>query len=196
MFQFVPFAFCQGTGHHQKEPNSILSALPLQGFIHIDEIPLSLYSWLNRPSSLSISSYERWVMSPFLIFVILHWTLPSMFMSLLYCGPRTGLRTPGVISLVLSRGERIAFLHLLTSFCPRQPRIPLVLFATRTHSRLVFNVVSTKLTFSAELLSRWVPPVGAGLYTSSHWTPWDSCQPSCPGRSGCLHNSLIWQPLP
>jgi len=52
--------------------------------MHIDEIPLCLYSWLNRPSSLSLSSYERWVMSPFINFVILHWTLPSTFMSLLY----------------------------------------------------------------------------------------------------------------
>lgn len=75
-FQFVPTASCCGNGHHQKNP---LYPLSLQGFMHNEEVPLSLFAWLNS-LALSVSPQRRgewWVP-----FVTLHWILPSMSMSI------------------------------------------------------------------------------------------------------------------
>ena len=57
LFQCVPGASGPVTGHHWKEPGSILFAPFLQVFISIEKTPLSLlFSRLNSPSSLSLSS--------------------------------------------------------------------------------------------------------------------------------------------
>jgi len=56
-FQFVPVASGPATGHHWREPGCVSFALPLQIFVCVDKIHLSLlFSRLNSPSSLSLSS--------------------------------------------------------------------------------------------------------------------------------------------
>ena len=57
VFHFVPIASGLVTGHHWKEPGSVLFAPSFQVSIYIDEIPLSLlFSRLNSPHSFSLSS--------------------------------------------------------------------------------------------------------------------------------------------
>jgi len=54
-----------------------------------DEIPLSLlFSWLNRPGSLSLSLEQR-CSSTFSVLVALPWTVSSMSRSLSYWGTKT-----------------------------------------------------------------------------------------------------------
>jgi len=83
VFQLLPIASCPGTGHQRKEPGSVFFAPSLQTHIHIAKIPPSLlFSRLNSPRSLSLSSYVR-CSSPLIIFVVLCWTLSSMSMPVL-----------------------------------------------------------------------------------------------------------------
>jgi len=42
LFQFVPIASCPVTGHHWKEPDSMLFSPPLLVFLYIDKIPPGL----------------------------------------------------------------------------------------------------------------------------------------------------------
>lgn len=57
VFQSVPIASCSGTGHHWREPGSVLFAPSLQLFMGTDKIPQSLlFSRLNSPGSLSLYS--------------------------------------------------------------------------------------------------------------------------------------------
>ena len=59
VFQSVPAASGPVTGHHWKEPGSVLFAPSLQVFMYIDKISLSrLFSELNSPRSLGPFSCE------------------------------------------------------------------------------------------------------------------------------------------
>lgn len=68
-----------------RKPGSILSAPSFQVFIDTNKIPLNRYfSKVNSPISLCLFLYKEF--SRFIIFMILHWTLFSMLIHLLYWG--------------------------------------------------------------------------------------------------------------
>lgn len=79
VFQFVPTAFGPVSGHHWKEPGSVLIVPSL--WVHTGESPLSL-----------LQAEQSQFSQPFLVgemlvsFVDLYWTLASTSMSLLYWG--------------------------------------------------------------------------------------------------------------
>lgn len=98
VLEVVVIASFPGTGHHCKEPRSILFAPFLKVFVCIGKISLSLL-WA---ATLGLSSYERYFRL-LIILVALCWTLSTISTSLLYWRPRTGVRT--VAPPVLSRGE-------------------------------------------------------------------------------------------
>ena len=89
LFQFVPPVLSLGTTEKSLAPSSSHPFFWHPSFVHFGKIPP--VSRLNGPSSLSLCSYERCT-SPFIIFMVLRWTLSSMSMSLLYYTgePRTG----------------------------------------------------------------------------------------------------------
>ena len=90
----------------------------------------------------------------------LHWTVSSMFMSLLYRGAQNWAQYSKCGLTSAEQRGRITTLHLLAVLCVMQPRIPFAFFAARAHSWLKFNLVSTGTpsAFSAKLLYRWVSP--------------------------------------
>lgn len=113
VFWFVLITSCPG--HHWKKPAYIFLEPFLQKFTDIP--PNLLFSRKNRPSSFSLSSWERYSI-PFIILVALHWTLTSSSTSLLYQGAQNW-DTIIQVSPVLSR---VATLHILpTITCALQP---------------------------------------------------------------------------
>lgn len=69
---FVPITSGPTTGHHWKEPGSLLLAPSFKVIIHIQKmLPSFLFSRLNSPSSLILSMHDRSSKSLF-IFVVLH----------------------------------------------------------------------------------------------------------------------------
>ncbi|KAK4832076.1 hypothetical protein QYF61_020632 [Mycteria americana] len=113
-----------------------------------------LFSRLNNPSSLSLSSQERCSIS-LIIFVALLWTCSNRSMSFLCRGLqswtqywRWGLTRVGC-------RDRITSLDLLATLLLMQPRIWLAFWAASTHCQLMssFSSTSTPKSSSAGLLS-------------------------------------------
>lgn len=77
-FRWEPTAFC--TGHHWKVPGSIWLHPPSTHLLTLMRFPLIFFT-----SFLNLSSYVRCT-SLLIIFAALHWTLSSMFSSLLHWG--------------------------------------------------------------------------------------------------------------
>lgn len=88
--------------------------------------------------------------------VVFFWTHSSVFIFLRKI--RNVLRTLDV-GLPVWRG-RITSLHLLKTLLLTQPKMILVLSATRTHCWLIFNLISTRTpsSFSADLYSSHLAP--------------------------------------
>jgi len=85
VFQVVSIASCLVTGNHGKEAGSVLFAASFQLFTLIRSSLNLLFPRLDSPSSINLSSQES-CSSPLNIFMAFHWTLSSMFMSLLCWG--------------------------------------------------------------------------------------------------------------
>lgn len=87
--QFVPFASGPVTGHHWEvlAPSSLHPCIRCL-YTWVRHSLCLLFSKLNRPSSLSFSSYHT-CSSPFIIFMALCWSLSSMSMSLILGSLRT-----------------------------------------------------------------------------------------------------------
>lgn len=80
-FRLSVWAYCL-VSQPWKGPGSILFTSCLQAFIDIADVPRALlFSRLSSHSSLSLSSCKR-RSRPFIIFVALCWTLPSMYIVL------------------------------------------------------------------------------------------------------------------
>lgn len=80
----LPFVLALGTTQKSLVPSSLY--LPFRWVcIHCQVPPHLLFSRLNSPSFLSLSSQER-CSSPLFIFVVFHWTLSSMLMFPLVLG--------------------------------------------------------------------------------------------------------------
>jgi len=108
--------------------------------------PLSfLFSWLNIPSFLSLSSYVRCFRTSDHLGG-LPWTDPSVSTSLALRSPST---TDAALQVWALR-DHFPWPRLLL-----QPRMPLACVATRAQRWFVFKVMSTRIPrpFSAELLS-------------------------------------------
>lgn len=139
---------CLGTGSHWEKPGSVLFAPSLQV---VQGIPLCLpFSRLNWPSSLSLPHRRG---AP--ITSSSSWSFIRLCPCLSCTGePRIELSPPGVASPALSRWE---------ASHPQSAGSTLS-NAARVHCWLMFNLVSisTPSSFSAELLSSWVPPACPG----------------------------------
>ena len=127
-----------------------------QIFIHTVKIlPNLLFSRLNSPSSLSLSSYDRYS-SPSVIAVALYWPCSSTPVSSSHWRAQHWAQHPRCVSAHHAewRGRTIS-LHLLASVCLMQPRMLMVVFAVRAHCCLTVSFWSTRVpnSFSAKLLS-------------------------------------------
>jgi len=175
VFQCMPTAPGPGTGHRWGSAHPSSSESPFRCLHTLVGFPLSLlFSRLNSPSSLSVSSQER-RSSPFIIFVALRWTLSSL------CSagePRTGHSPPGVASPALSRGDGSPLRPAGNTLT--QPGIPFAgTAAARARCWLVFDLVgppspSLQSCFPAgrspACAGTWsCSSPGAGLGTSSLW---------------------------
>jgi len=80
LLQFVPVGPCPVAGHHWKELGPILLTPTLEIFLRSHRS--LLFSRLNKPSSLSLSSQER-CSCPLIILTALHWPLSSSSSSFL-----------------------------------------------------------------------------------------------------------------
>lgn len=121
-------------------------------------------------------------------------SLQYIQISLLLGEPRTGQRTPGVVSPIL--------VDLLTTLCLMQSRLPLAL-AAKGHCWLMFRLaqLSGSLILPCRVASSWVPLAcpgawgcsspGAGLCASACWTWQGSCQPESPACPGTEQNSEL-----
>lgn len=87
VFQFVTIASDPVTGQHWKKSISVFYGLSLQ--VLMRSSPKLLFSRLNSGSS-SLSHFsQQKSSSPFIIFMIIFWTLFSMSMTFLYQGAQS-----------------------------------------------------------------------------------------------------------
>lgn len=103
-FKLCPLP-CPVTRNHREEPGSLYFSPSDEAFTHTDKTPLNLlFSRLDSPISLSLSLHDT-CSSPFIICVILCWTLCGMSMSLLCWGAQNWSQHPRCASPMLSRGD-------------------------------------------------------------------------------------------
>ena len=172
----LPLVLSLGTTEKSLAPSSLHFAFSYLYTLIRSALSL-LFSRLNSPSALGLSSCER-CFSPFDIFPVLHWTLQYVRVSLVLDKRSTGHSTPAIASSVLSRGEGSCSSACWQYFASCSP-------GYHAHSlQQVFDLVSTRtlMSFSDKLLSSWVAPAyidvwscsspGAGLCTSLCWTSW------------------------
>ena len=155
----MPVASGPVTGHHWKEPGSVLFASSLQVFIHIDEIPPEPSLFQTDQSHLS---------QPFVTWGVFHSLhqfcrlslefLSSMSMPPLYLGGQKWIQLSRYGLTSAEQRGRITSLNTMATLQLMQPRIPLTSFATGAHFWLTFNLVSTRTpeSFSAKLLYIWM----------------------------------------
>lgn len=155
---------------------------PSQTFILIDKIFLNLLFYrLN--STLTVSSYVRWCLSPLMIFAALHWTCSNMSNFLVLGSP--ALET--VLQVCVSSAEqwgKNTSLDLLAVFFLMHPRLLLSFFAARAHCWLMFNSVSSRTPGPS--LERW-------FLAEWHLPPclW-LCVPRCRSSNFYFLNFLIF----
>ena len=121
--------------------------------------PLSLLSSrLNKPYSLSLSSYGR-LPSPLIIFVVLLWTLSSLSASF-WCSKDQNWTQYSSCSLASAEESGIMTSSLLVMPLLMQPGILLACFAAAAHCSLMLSLLSTKTprSLSTELLPSQVDP--------------------------------------
>ena len=121
MFQFVSIAPHPVTEHQQKEPGPLCLAPALE-VLSTDNIPSQLlFSMLNSPRALCLSSYRRCT-RPVSIFVALCWTLSRRSLSFLNWGAQHWLSAPDGPSSQQSRGTHLpALLPMLSATHTGQP---------------------------------------------------------------------------
>lgn len=96
------------TGHHWEKPDLLSFATSQQVLIHMEKIPLSLFSpRLRSSSSFSLSPHER-CSKPWTIILACHWTSSSTLLSVLYWEAQNWTRHSSTWSgsSVLRRGKR------------------------------------------------------------------------------------------
>ena len=189
----MSFASCPVTGHHWQEPDSVFFTHSyIYSLIHlftwIDKILLSLlFSRMNSPSSLSLSSYERYC-SPFIILTALSWTCSSKSISVLYRGAHkwTQHSRCGLASADYRGGITVPAGNTPPNAAQDTAGL---FFATGVHCWLMVSLLSRRnpRSFLAKLLSSQLLPACAaawdyyspyvGLCISPCCTLWDSSLP-------------------
>ena len=203
--QFLPIASGPVTGHHWKEPGSILFAPSLEIFIYIGKIPLCLLFSRLKQSQLSQS--------------FLMWELLQSFHHL--GGPSQDSPQCVQASLVLGSPALDTVIQVWPHQCWREGKDHLPwsggssLFNAAQDFAFFAGACSTSCPprspgcfFTSHFPAGQPPacagawgcsPPGAGLCTSPCWTAWRSHQPistACPGPSGWQYDSGVSAPPP
>jgi len=130
-----------------------------------------LWSWLNSPSSLSLSSHKR-CSSPRNNSVALQWTCSGMLMSVLCRGAQNWTLQDVQMQCYMCWGEgkdQLTSLDLLVMLFLIQPRMPFTFFAMKARCWLMANLLSTRTP---------------GSFLQSCFPAGHS--PACTGSSGCF----------
>lgn len=127
--------------------------LPWKHLCALLRSPLSfLFSRLDKPSSLSLSSQKRFS-SALPMFIALHWTLSSNSLSFLNWGAQNWVRYSRHGLIRAEQSGRISSLILLATVFLINPRTSLSFLATRPRCWIMVNMFSNRTPCSTELLS-------------------------------------------
>lgn len=150
-FHFVTTASCTDTGHHWKEPCSILCILPSRIYRQKRSPSSLLFFMVNSTSSLSLLTG--------LVLQYLHHLGAIMSRcSWKGRGEEEGeleLDTTLQVCTNTEQRGKITSIAFLVILCLTLTRIPLALLASRVHCWVLFNLISTRTHrfFSEELFS-------------------------------------------
>lgn len=200
MFQLMFVAYHPTIGYLQGE-SGFISSLP-SNQVAIDS--LQVFSRLNRPTSLCLSSYIMFS-SPLTILMPSHWTHSSMSMSFLYWRAQYWTLYPWEVSQVPNRGNDPS-LDLLATLI--QPRLKLAFFYPRVHWWFTWICLPGPLDLFLQhcFSDRWPQPVQVarghsipdrGICMCFWFTPQSSFQPislACSGWWAALPSSVLTSP--